>query len=118
MRAKIKSFQSVDIEDLHNFVPENPENFCFLLELMVGPDNQEGEESFDIQVCTPLWFLSILKPNDVILGRHFLIVLEYNFERIYSKIKQLIEAYSADNWNELAEKIARIGYWEFEDYVE
>jgi hypothetical protein len=118
VRAKIKSFQSVDIEDLHNFIPQNPENFSFLLELMIGPDNEEGEESFNVQVCTPQWLLSTMKKEDIILGNHFLIVLEYNFERIFNKIKQQIEVCSGINWHEVAEKVARIGHWEFEDYVE
>jgi immunity protein 8 of polymorphic toxin system len=118
MKAKLKTIYNPNIGDLANYCPKMSENFCILFRAMVGPQGELAEESFDIQVCTPLWFLSTLKQNDVIPGKHFFIILEYNFERIYSKIKQLIEAYSADNWNELAEKIARIGYWEFEDYVE
>ena len=116
MRAKIKGFSSPDIEDFHSFTPENLENFSFLFEFMVGPENENGEEIFAIQVCTPQWLLSRLKKDDILLGRHFLIVLEYNFERIFNKIKQLIEACSGDTWNEVAEKVGRIGYWEFEDY--
>lgn len=38
MRAKIKLFYSADIDDLFNFTPDNPDNFSFVLELMVGPD--------------------------------------------------------------------------------
>jgi hypothetical protein len=116
MRAKINSFHSADINDLFNFKPQDPENFCFLLEMMIGPDCEEGEESFGIQVCTPIWLLSIMKKEDVIPGRHFLIVLEYNFERIYKKIKHLIENCTGADWSEVAEKVSRIGYWEFEDY--
>jgi Immunity protein 8 len=116
MKAKLKTIYNPNIDDLANYCPKIPDNFCILFRAMVGPEYGIGEESFDIQVCTPLWFLSTLKKNDIIPGRHFLIVLEYDFERIHTKIKHLIEAYSADNWNELAKKISCIGYWEFEDY--
>jgi hypothetical protein len=118
MRAIIKSFQSIDIEDLYNFTPLNRDNFSFLLELMVGPDTEEGEESFNIQVCTPQWLSSNMKKEDILLGNYFLIVLEYNFERIFNKIRQLVEGCSGNNWNEIAEKVSRIGHWEFENYVE
>lgn len=116
MRAKIKSFHSIDINDFSNFIPDQPDNFSFVLELMVGPDNEPGEESFDIQVCTPLWLLSHLKKDDVIPGIYLLIVLEYNFERIFDRLKELIEPYSGSEWNEIAQKVAKIGFWEFEDY--
>jgi hypothetical protein len=117
MKAKIKSFHSVDVDDLWNFNPDNPDNFSFVLELMVGPDNEKGAESFDIQVCTPKWFLTHLKKDDVVAGRHFLIVLEYNFENLFNKIKELIEMCIGNDWNEVAQKVSRIGFWEFEDYT-
>ena len=116
MRAKIKSYHSPDIEDLYKYVPKNPTNFSLLLELMVGPENENGEESFNIQICTPGWFLSTMKKHDIVPGRHFLIVLEYNYDRIYNKIKQLIENCTGNDWNEVADKVSRIGFWEFEDY--
>ena len=118
MKAKIKSFHSADIEDLYNFIPKDSENFSFLLELMVGPENREGEESFSIQICTPKWLLSTLKKDEVISGRHFFIVQEYNFDRILKKIKKIIESCNGLDWNEVAKKVNRFGYWEFEDYQE
>lgn len=118
MKAKIKSYESVDISDLENFVPNDPTNFAFLLELTVGPDGEEGEEIFDIQVCTPYWLLSIMSKTDAIPGHGFLIVLEYDFEHIFRKVKQLIENCTGKNWHEVARKVARIGYWEFEDYID
>ncbi len=118
MRAKLKNIYNPNIDDLVNYQPKIFDNFCILFRAMVGPEDGLGEESFDIQVCTPMWFLTTLKQNDVIPGKYFIIVLEYNYERIYNKIKYLIEAYSADSWNELAEKIATLGHWEFENYDE
>ncbi len=116
MKAKLKYLYNPSISDLSGYCPEDPEKFCILFRAVVGLSDTDGEESFDIQVCTPQWFLSTMKKDDVIPGRHFLIVLTYNFERIYSKIKDFIESCNGSSWNEIAEKVSRIGYWEFEDY--
>jgi hypothetical protein len=118
MHAKLKSWYCPDIEDLPNYSPVPCDSFCFLFRAMVGPMEREGEESFDIQVCTPQWLLSNMNKDDIICGRSFLIVIEYNFDRILNRIKILIESCSGREWDEIAEKVSRIGFWEFEDYKE
>ena len=118
MRAIIKSFHSPGIDDLQYFKPEIDDNFCFLLQLMIGPENEDGEESFDIEVCTPKWLLSNYEKSEILFGRHLLIVFEYNFEQISNKIKKFIERCSGHDWNEVAKQISLIASWEFEDYVD
>ena len=118
MRAKLKKVHSPDIEDLVNYLPENPESFSFLLQALVGPSDEEGEESFDIEVCTPKWLSENYKREDIIIGRHLLIVFNFNFDRIFQKIKSFVENCNGDTWGEIAEKVGRIGKWEFEDYSE
>ncbi len=118
MKAKIKSFYSSNVKDLDNYSPPDMENFCFLLELLIGPDKEDGEESFNIQVCTPKWLLSNMKKDDIILANHYLIVMEYDFKRILNHIQKLVETCSGKNWDEVSEKVSRIGYWEFENYIE
>jgi hypothetical protein len=117
MNAKLKGWFCPDIDDLLNYEPEDPDNFCFLFSALVGPNDTEGEESFDIEVCTPQWFLSTMKKGDIFFARHFLIVLEYDFEKILNRIRCMIESCSGKDWKEVAEKVSRIGFWEFEDYV-
>lgn len=118
MNAELKRVHSPDIDDLENYRPENLEKFSFLLEAMVGPEGKEGEESFDIEVCTPKWLEETYGLEDVVIGRHHLIVREYNYERIMRAIKDYLQLCSGENWNEVAEKVARLGKWEFEDYIE
>lgn len=118
MKAKIKSIYSLDIDDLPNYKPFDPENFHFLLRVIACPESEEGEESFDIQVCTPKWLLENHKPEDVIIGRHYLIVMEYNYDRIIQTINSFCSQCEGSTWEEVAHKLGRLGYWEFEDYRE
>lgn len=117
MKAEIKEYFSPEIKDLSNFNPEIPNNFCFFLQLLIGPKNEKGAESFDIEVCTPFWFQTNFK-YEIVPGRHYLFVKEYNFECILNYIKNFVESCEGSNWHEVAEKISQIGYWEFEDYKE
>lgn len=118
MKAKIKNIYSLDIDDLQNYTPFDPENFHLLLRVIACPESEEGEESFDIQICTPQWLLESHKPEDVIIGRHYLIVMEYNYDRIINTIKSFASECNAATWEEVAEKLGRLGKWEFEDYQE
>ncbi|WP_366097976.1 Imm8 family immunity protein [uncultured Bartonella sp.] len=55
MRAILKRLYSPDIYNLESYIPPEEENFCFLLQAMIGPLGGDGEESFDIEVFTPMW---------------------------------------------------------------
>lgn len=45
-----------------------------------------------------------------------LIVLCYDRDRIESEIAQYVDGCTGKDFWELAQKVARIGAWEFEDY--
>lgn len=118
MRAQIKKFHSPDILDLENFVPKDPERFAFLLQVFIGPEGQDGQESFDIEVCTPKWLIQNYTDDTVIIGRHYLIVFKYDFKRITETIKAFCKNCTGETWAEVAIKLSRLGMWEFEDYRE
>ena len=115
MQAKLKEFYCLDF-DLNSYWPEETDNFSFWVRAMIGPDDGEGAESFDIQVCTPKWLQAKYSEEETLFGRHMLIVFEYDLERIKQKISKYCAGCSGENWQELANKLGRIGHWEFEDY--
>lgn len=87
MNAELKRLHSPDIYDLENYKPESPTNFSFLLQAMIGPVGADGEESFDIEVCTPKWIEENYAQDVVIIGSHYLLVREYNYKKINEAIK-------------------------------
>jgi len=85
---------------------------------MVGPVGERGEESFDVVVCTPQWLIETLGDEDLLVGRHHLIVKEYSFARIEQFIRDYVNNSSGNTWEEIGERVGRLGKWEFEDYRE
>jgi len=117
MKAQLKEMYSLQIpEALKEFLPEASKNFGITIRLMVGVEGVDQSESFDILVCTPTWIQDQLILEKYMWGRHMLIVNEYDYELIFQSLSARISSYSGKDWNEVANKIARIAAWEFEDY--
>lgn len=116
MKPELKRLHSPDIDDLKNFFPSESDDFGFLLQIMVAPEGVDGEESFDVEVCTPKWLEKTHSQAPIISGRHLLIVREYNYHKILNFIKEYLSDCSGKDWLAVAEKISRLGKWEFEDY--
>jgi hypothetical protein len=114
MRAELKSLFSPDADPLEDFRPTGP--FGILVMAMIGPAGERGEESFDFMLCTPEWF-SANTSDEFTIGRHYLFVRGFD----YTRLKEFVQARCRScgeerNWALLAEKLSRLGKWEFEDY--
>ncbi len=116
MRPLIKRICTIDGGDAATYRPKEADQFALVVRLFVGPSSGEGEESFDVTICTPSWLRAECQRDGFIIGRHHLIVLSYDFEFIRRTLTRLVERYSGATWEETADKVSRIGYWEFEDY--
>ena len=101
-------------------LPDDPAAFTFLARLYVGPSDGPGEESFDVQVCSPEWLSRRCASDGFVDGRHTVVttVDAYTDAGLRSFLTRRVENVSGDTWGEVAEKVARLGYWEFEDYRE
>jgi hypothetical protein len=116
MRATIKRCHSPDIDDLRTFAPTG-RDFGFLLQILVGPLDHDGEETFDIVVCTAGWLAQRLTDSPL-SGRGYLFVRSYDFPTIEAYLRRHVEAASGTTWEEIASKLSRLAHWEFDDYPE
>lgn len=117
MMAKIKQFEGSDGGDPTEYLSPTPDCDAYALRMIVGPFDSPGEESFDVTVCTPAWLASEVDRHGPQLGRHFLIVATLDLSKAMTFLSERIEhRLSGVDWTDLAEKIARIGNWEFEDF--
>ena len=116
IRAQVKAIYAGSVDALKDHVPQDPANFFLNVTVMVGPYGEKGEESFDLYVCTPAWIAEKCERDGFVKGRHLLIVPGFNPDFIRALIVKFVERCEGDSWKEVAEKVSRIGHWEFEDY--
>ncbi len=117
MKAKLKHLHAPGC-DLSSYCPAEVDNFYLFLQAIVGPSGMDGEESFDIEVCSPKWIIENTAPTEVTVGHGKLILREYDINCIVTSIESYCAGLEADNWNQLAQKLRLLGHWEFEDYRE
>jgi hypothetical protein len=113
--AELRGLYSDDIADLGNFVPELHDVFCIWVRAMVGPRGERGEESFLVGVCTPPWLAARCETDGFVRGAHYLIVGEFDWPRISTILKRLIQNCSGETWEHVARKLGQIGLLEFDD---
>lgn len=116
MKPILKRLHSPDA-DVERFTPDDPDNFGLLVQLMIGPEGVEGEESFDVVVCTPQWLEGVAENGRVVSLRHHVLVHHYDLAAIVQFVEEFLSDIEGANWPEVAAIVARLGRWEFEDYV-
>lgn len=118
MEAELRRLHSPDAPDVEHYVPIDADDFGLLLQAIIGPKDQIGEESFDFIVCTPNWLQKQVRDRGYLMGRHHLIVSRYDFDLIRDAIRTLCSETKGSDWDAIAEYLGRYGKWEFEDYRE
>lgn len=116
MKPVLKAVHSPDIEEVERFAPPDPRRFAYLLQLMIGPEGLEGEESFDVVICTADWLAGRLSASGVLSLRHHLLVDGYDWPQIRRFVEAYLDSIDADSWGAVAAHVGRLGKWEFEDY--
>lgn len=109
--------KGIDAGDIETYFPDDPEVFAFGLQILAGAIGEEGKETFDLFVVSPKWIL-FNSEEKIFMGRHYLIMLNYNLDRLKNFIVSYVESCTGDTWQEVTEKLGRLGKWEFEDYQE
>jgi hypothetical protein len=98
------------------FCPEDAGCFGLWITALIGPDCEEGGHLFQILVCTPEWIRKEYLARGAVWGRYMLIVSCFDHEQVRNEIARYLVGCSGKGFWEMAQKIARIGAWEFEDY--
>ena len=117
MRASVLSIESYDVPDLESWRPRG-DDWSLGVTVLAGPYGEPGEESFDITVCGPGWIANQARAERIIMGRHTLIMDGFDFAVLTRFITDWVAQCTGESWSDVAEKVARLGQWEFEDYKE
>ena len=111
----MRSLSSFDSDDLAAWVPASDE-WSIGIRILAGPADGPGEDSFDLTVCSVDWLAALVRRDGVVDGRHFLVVDGFDWSALRAYIERRVRQCEGDTWHEVAERLARLGYWEFEDY--
>jgi hypothetical protein len=118
MKAELKRLHTPDADDLRSFAPATHGHFALVVQAMVGPVGDDGEESFDFVVCTPAWLSEKVEAMGPLLGRHHLVMASYDYDELERFVREFCEQCDGTTWEEVATKVGQLGHWEFEDYRE
>jgi hypothetical protein len=116
VKAEVRFFHSPNIDSLSLYVPPDPDNFAFLLQVMVGPSDRPGEELFDVEVCSPQWLSDRLQQEQLMIGRHHVFVAGHDWDRISALITRWVARCEGNSWSEVVQEVGRLGHLEFKDY--
>src|SRR5271167_4174853 len=116
MRPTIRHISTIDGDNPTKFQPSDADNFSVALRLTIGPTDSAGDESFDLIVCSPSSLEKECERDGFVLGRHRLVVCRYDFGLLQRILVKLVERCEGDTWQDVAAKLNRFAYWEFEDY--
>lgn len=116
MIAELKAVHSPDVDDLADYRPPSDAPFSVFVELFVGPHGEPGEEGFGIVVCNGRWLDKESSLAGPLLGRHHLVVTEWDWRAIENFFRQHVASCEGDTWSDVALLVARLAHWEFEDY--
>jgi len=87
-----------------------------LVRLVIGPEDTEGADNFDLMVSTPDGMVLSVARDTYRWGRHTLIVDRIDLDLVARAVEAILRRCEANTWEEVAAKIGRFAAWEFEDY--
>lgn len=116
MRAAVRHIETIDGKPLELTMIDNPSNAGQWVRILAGPADAPGSESFDVNVCTPEWLRDEIERTGPMVGRHLLIVDRWDAETVTRVINGLVAKVEGPDWQAVGKQLARIGFWEFEDY--
>ncbi|WP_328407937.1 Imm8 family immunity protein [Nocardia sp. NBC_00403] len=114
MKAELKGIYSPDA-DLTDGSAELSVD-TLLVQLMIGPENAPGEESFDVIVCTPEGHARASDSRGSEAKEYTLILDRIDIALVRRYVDDFLRDLERPTWEELATEISRIGKWEFQDY--
>lgn len=103
MIPEIRWLYSPDV-DLPTFSPDARAPWGFLLQIGLGVHGEEGEDSFDLMVCSPQWIEVHYGAEALVDGRHHLFMLRYSYSALQDELKRRVEQAAAATWDEVVSK--------------
>ena len=83
---------------------------------MIGPEGEDAEESFGMELCSPKWLEKHKTDDEVTFGSHLVIMNDYNLVALKKAISSRCDRSFGKDWEEIRLKLGFIGESEFANY--
>jgi hypothetical protein len=99
-------------------LPAEAKSFVFGAQLLVGPADGPGEESFELTICSPEWLRQQCKSGEPVSGLHCVIVGwdTYDERALRQWLEARVQVVEAETWDAIAGQLRFLGKWEFDAY--
>jgi hypothetical protein len=118
MRCELRSLWSPDVASgsLGDFEPADPSAFGLFVQAAIGPVDGEGEEVFDLMVCSPVWLAAQPFEKGYRWGRGKLLTLRWDPQIVERAVRDICLRSEGEDWAAIARRLAQVMDWEFSGY--
>jgi hypothetical protein len=118
MRAKVKDWFSPDVPEVCKWQPQSLDDLHYYLEMTIGTEDEPGGDLFSLMVVSPQARASSSRQNRRSEEQRHLFVTDYSWKVVLDHVNNVLDICQDETWPEVARKLSRYFYWEYEDYRE
>lgn len=115
MNLEIKDIWSSDV-DLFGFAPGKDDSYCFIVQVNIGPDDEDRSDTFQFLVVSLQWLIEKVNFEGAAWASKMLVVRQFSVDLVQESIVRLFEGIVGDNWEDAAARIGEQLKWEFCEY--
>ena len=107
----ISGFFCTDHDPIEEWVPKDPFDVDFYLDIYLGPDERPSGEFFTVHVLT---VKRVRQMRNFKKMKYVIMLEEYSWDTIYNKIDEILEECRGHDWLEMTDKLREHFHWEYE----
>jgi len=118
MALTVRSLHSPDVEDLARWVPDDPQDVLFLIQVEIGQEAQGAADLFQVVVATPrgLERYRRARPNPIVFDRGLVVMSAYSRDCLRGWLARTLARCDGGCWAESVQLLRRFFLWEYDDH--
>lgn len=105
----------VEVDDLSQWRPPDPDDVSVELEVLAGPDGDIGEEKFSLEVSTPRAIARLVERDGVVALLHHIVLARWDWPTLWGFLETYASKCEGDTWEEVATRFGLMARWEFDE---
>ena len=108
---EIKDYWCTDIENIKNWMPDDPENVDLWFSVAIGIEGEKSADNFQVHLVTE-------RQLSQIATKEYLLVVPYytSWADVMEKLERSIQACRDINWVGMSAQLEEIYLWEYHNY--